>query len=198
MTTNLRAALTVCDYATSPDEARELLDMLGLISGGNITDDFTRVIELDRPDAKGPGARSLYSLQDRGDVKPHNSTAPAALRHMPAPVVVKQENPGTKNLLAASEARKKPCGTLAAKKRHRRNGEDCAVCDPVTLTDPLGAQRKREARRKKGISPRALQPCGTEAANKRHKANGEPVCDECKRARNEAEQRRKAAKRVAA
>jgi hypothetical protein len=51
-----------------------------------------------------------------------------------------------------------PCGTSAARKRHKKHGETCEPCTPKTVTP---------------------QPCGTRAAYKRHYAHGEAPCDPC-------------------
>jgi hypothetical protein len=98
-----------------------------------------------------------------------------------------------------------PCGTNAAKNRHRRNGETCETCVPVRReTHPCGTWQSRRRHKRNNetcgvcattartvpstprtTKPRELKPCGTIAAAKRHFAHGEPVCEPCRRAVNE-------------
>jgi hypothetical protein len=64
----------------------------------------------------------------------------------------------------------KPCGTSAAYRRHRRDGEE-----------PCHACREAEALRSRGGRPRIpLQPCGTRAAYIRHVKRGEEPCADCR------------------
>ena len=52
-----------------------------------------------------------------------------------------------------------PCGTIAARRRHNKQGQTCETC--------------------KAGPPTPLQPCGTPAAWRRHRAHGETPCDAC-------------------
>jgi hypothetical protein len=59
-----------------------------------------------------------------------------------------------------------PCGTRAARRRHKERGETCNTCPPIQ-------------------KPRPLQPCGTRAAYDRHTKENTPYCDPCRQARRE-------------
>jgi hypothetical protein len=88
-----------------------------------------------------------------------------------------------------------PCGSKAAKNRHRRNGETCPECAPVSQKiHPCGTwqSRRRHARNnetctvcdasktthKAPLTPRELAPCGTPSAKRRHRNRGE-TCQTC-------------------
>jgi len=60
-----------------------------------------------------------------------------------------------------------PCGTIAARRRHKKHGETCEPCTP---------------------KPLQLQPCGTPAAYKRHYKNGETPCEPCHTAHLKADE----------
>ena len=70
----------------------------------------------------------------------------------------------------------KPCGTVAAARRHMKAGEE--LCGPC-----LEARRRYDRERR----PRRtrLQPCGTNAAYQRHLHHGEEPCDACREAARE-------------
>ena len=99
-----------------------------------------------------------------------------------------------------------PCGTRAAKQRHRNNGESCDVCAMTggRVIHECGTwqSRRRHARNNETCTvcdaskpvtkepraprePKTPQPCGTAAAVKRHRYNNEPVCDLCRQADRE-------------
>lgn len=59
------------------------------------------------------------------------------------------------------------CGTWQSRRRHKRNNETCTVCDNSKPTPKPRTQ------------PRELAPCGTQAARKRHKRANDTVCDTC-------------------
>lgn len=74
-----------------------------------------------------------------------------------------------------------PCGTEAARKRHRKDVEPpCAICEAEAdrrYQERIGAhwqQVRAEAERR--------NPCGTRAAADRHRRKGEPLCEPCKEA----------------
>jgi hypothetical protein len=61
-----------------------------------------------------------------------------------------------------------PCGTRAARRRHKDHNETCTTCGP--------------------INPRPEpQPCGTPAAYQRHKRHGETPCEPCRTAYRQAD-----------
>jgi len=68
-----------------------------------------------------------------------------------------------------------PCGTIAARRRHKKHGETCEPCTP---------------------KPVVLQPCGTPAAYKRHYKNGETPCEPCHEAHLKADETYRRAKGV--
>lgn len=82
----------------------------------------------------------------------------------------------------------RPCGTKAARQRHKARGETCVTCTPEPQKlSPCGTYngRRRHARRGETCQvcdklPRTkpLAPCGTEAARRRHHANNQ-TCDTC-------------------
>ncbi|MCL1871839.1 MAG: hypothetical protein FWF90_15695 [Promicromonosporaceae bacterium] len=72
------------------------------------------------------------------------------------------------------------CGTEAAYKRHRRNGED--ACEPCLEAHRLTYKPK----------PRELTPCGTNSAYNRHHKNGEQPCEPCRKARRDYLRERRA------
>jgi hypothetical protein len=77
-----------------------------------------------------------------------------------------------------------PCGTWQARRRHARNGEQCDACaKKPERTAPTPTPPK---------TPAPPKPCGTEAALKRHRYHNEPPCEPClKGARDRAETHRR-------
>lgn len=68
----------------------------------------------------------------------------------------------------------KPCGTRAAYKRHRRNGEEpCEACKKANTAENRDAQQRYNEKRR---------PCGTSAAYRRHLRAGEEPCALCREA----------------
>lgn len=123
---------------------------------------------------------------------PRKSTAPPGL-FAPAPevVVAKRVKAPVKDGSGSNEARRRPCGTEAAAKRHVRSGEPlCDVC-----------QAGRDARRKTPYRPKRTttpgQRCGTKQGYEDHLAHGETTCQPCKDAMA-ADARRRYALRAAA
>lgn len=89
------------------------------------------------------------------------------------------------------------CGTKAAMDRHRRNKEQCKVCDEIASIRAEQATPKKARpvkdksdRSKYGANGRRLMPCGTEAAAKRHKREFQPLDWPCEKARRIAEAKR--------
>jgi len=82
----------------------------------------------------------------------------------------------------------KPCGTKAARQRHKARGETCATCTPEPQKlAPCGTYngRRRHARNNETCQvcdklPHAkpLAPCGTHAARRRHQTNNQ-TCHTC-------------------
>jgi hypothetical protein len=64
------------------------------------------------------------------------------------------------------------CGTKAARARHRRMKEECAICEE-------GLRNRQDERAEQRL------PCGTTAAARRHESAGEPLCYDCRESRNE-------------
>ena len=70
-----------------------------------------------------------------------------------------------------------PCGSMAAARRHWRNGEDpCDACREAELE----YQRAR-----KGSEPFRPAACGTVSGYRRHRRDGEQACVECRAANAE-------------
>jgi len=68
----------------------------------------------------------------------------------------------------------KPCGTMAAARRHWRDGEEpCAPCREAEL---------RYQRNRTGAKPFQPATCGTVSGYRRHLRSGEAACRECKAA----------------
>jgi hypothetical protein len=61
------------------------------------------------------------------------------------------------------------CGTWQSRRRHKRNNETCTVCD---ATKPAPKEPKEPN------TPRELAPCGTPSAKRRHRNRGE-TCTTC-------------------
>jgi hypothetical protein len=75
----------------------------------------------------------------------------------------------------------KPCGTVAAYRRHFRNGETpCEACRAAENARQVARYRKRHPDAKP--RPDELQPCGTAAAYGRHVHAGEATCEPCRKA----------------
>jgi hypothetical protein len=80
----------------------------------------------------------------------------------------------------------RPCGTKAAKQRHKARGETCAACTPPPpKQSPCGSYNARRRHKRRGETcetcgthANRLAPCGTEAARRRHQANKQ-TCDTC-------------------
>lgn len=87
-----------------------------------------------------------------------------------------------------------PCGTYAARARHRRNNVICETCGPIGVPrkplSPCGTKAAKRRHAKRGETcvtctpaPRPpLQPCGTTGAWHRHVKRGETPCEPCKQA----------------
>lgn len=83
---------------------------------------------------------------------------------------------------------REPCGTMAAARRHYRNGEKpCDACREAEL------QYQRE---RKGSKPFRAAQCGTVGGYRRHLKAKERACPEC-RAANAANMREYLARRAA-
>lgn len=160
---------------TCPD-ADELLLMLGVVDeqGALLPDDDREIA----PTAAGPEVRKSAAVERPDDhrVRPKVSTAPDALRNLPAVVVEvkpKQRRRGGRGVKStefteasreANSRREAPCGTPSAKRRHKRRGEPiCELCAVVPLTDPNGAARKAKYRRARGVQPRNFASTATRA-----------------------------------
>jgi hypothetical protein len=81
-----------------------------------------------------------------------------------------------------------PCGSKAAKSRHRRNGETCDACGPAGQeTHPCGTWQSRRRHGRNGeqcdACAHVLAPCGTNAARRRHARNNE-TCPTCTKTRH--------------
>ena len=88
----------------------------------------------------------------------------------------------------------KPCGTVAAYRRHVFNGE--IACGPC-LAASSAYSLARYHRTKPKQQPKPLHPCGTHAAYKRHLRRGEDTDATCREA-NYTYHREYKAKRKAA
>jgi hypothetical protein len=78
-----------------------------------------------------------------------------------------------------------PCGTWQARRRHARNGEQCDACAPKP--------KRAEPEPTPPPTKKQLKPCGTDAAIHRHRYHGEPACETClKGARDRAAAERRA------
>lgn len=194
------------------DEARQLLDMLGLIAGyrgREILPDDTRVYALAAlgcagNDADEPPARHV----DPGGPAGHVATTPAGLRNMP---------PGPLRPTAAPRRRPEAeCGTPAGLRRHRNLQE--SSCEPCREAERV-YQRNYRARRRAAAQPppaaerprrtslppeplepepetpppptrggRPRPPCGTRSGYQSHGRHGEQPCPACRDA-NAAAQR---------
>lgn len=173
MTAHERVAAYV--RRTQPDAA-ELLLMLGVVAeNGALLPDDNREIDIA---AAGPEVAKASMLERPDDhrVRPKVSTAPDALRNLPAVVVEvkpKQRRRGGRGVKStefteasreANRQREAPCGTASAKRRHKRRGEPiCELCAVVPLTDPNGAARKAKYRRARGVQPRNFTSTATRA-----------------------------------
>lgn len=208
MTAHERVAAYV--RRTCPD-ADELLLMLGVVDElGVLQPDDEREIEVA---SAGPEVRKSAAVERPDDhrVRPKVSTAPAALRNLPA-VVVQPRLGGrggrgvkstefTEASREANKRREAPCGTPAAKRRHRRRGEpECETCARTPMTHPGGKARSEKFRRAHGIEPRTstatpaqiaareemmrgrYAPCGSIGAYRRHLRHGDPIDEACKQA----------------
>jgi len=71
--------------------------------------------------------------------------------------------------------RPKPCGTVAAAKRHRSRGE--APCDECRK-----AERERAAKRLSKVPATTREECGTDRGYHKHHAAGEVTCQSCRKA----------------
>jgi len=78
----------------------------------------------------------------------------------------------------------KPCGTMAAARRHWRHGEE--LCEPCREAE-LEYQRGRT-----GAKPFRPAACGTVGGYRRHRRAGEQACAECLAANAEAARKYKA------
>lgn len=65
----------------------------------------------------------------------------------------------------------KPCGTMAAARRHWRHGEE--LCDACRKAE-LEYQRARH-----GWQPARTAACGTVSGYRRHRRKGEQACPDC-------------------
>lgn len=168
-------------------DADLLLEMIGVTVDGQLQADDDR--DYGDVDTAQLGSRSkadkVASLYDDMRVQPAVSTAPEALRNLPAPVVevakVKAKpkraqapklpgKPPTRRAHTGQGRQLAECGTYGAYRRHLRNKE------PI---DPACAEAAREQWRNREGRERYLSPCGTYTAKRRHIRNGEQPCDLC-------------------
>lgn len=71
----------------------------------------------------------------------------------------------------------KPCGTLAARDRHRVRGEEvCEACRAAWNA----YMKEYKAKNKKPAARRPPSPCGTVSGYVRHKRVGDPDCEPCR------------------
>lgn len=141
--THHTAALAVCAHATSTEDARELLTMLGLIDGGQLTDPDIREYLFDGlTDVAPPQPEARHSLSTTRHVTVDRTgwTTPAGLRHLaPIAAPVRPRAPRSVAQMKgppqdSNEANLAPCTTKHARARHKRRGEDCKVCADDLIT----------------------------------------------------------------
>ena len=78
----------------------------------------------------------------------------------------------------------KPCGTIAAYRRHVYHGE--TPCDACWLAQRDAHQKRRERIRSGDHKPEPrgpIQPCGTMGGYQRHRKRLEPTCLPCRKAK---------------
>lgn len=186
----LPAAKAVAKYAATPDEARELLAMLGLVDdAGRIVPDDTRQYDIEgaQPVKTTPKGAQLWEPPAR----PETLTSPATLRVLPPPPKAtrepRQPSPPRKRKRkpVPPELRKvrkqAECGTTSGIRRHTRAGEPpCDACKAARRA----YERKRAEAKRAEREPRSLGPvkCGTVGGPNAHKRRGEDVCDACREA----------------
>lgn len=186
----LPAARTVALHATDLGEARELLDMLGLVDdAGRIRPDDTRQYDIEgaQPVKVNPKGAQLWEPP----ADPSSFTSPPALRVLPPP-----EKPALAPRRPSPPRKRKPrtvppeqrkvrkqaqCGTVSGIRRHTRAGEP--VCEACKAARREYDRKRTEAKRAEA-KPRSLGPvrCGTVGGPSAHKRRGEGVCDVCREA----------------
>lgn len=183
----LPAAKAVVLHAATTDEARELLDMLGLVDGGRIVPDDTRQYDIEgaQPVKTTPKGAHLWEPPDHTET----FTSPPALRVLPPPEQPKPrpaKGKTAKPRVRKSRAvppeqhkprKKTPCGTVSAAARHRRHGEP--MCEPCKEASNA-YDRERWHRRNPDRPPRRQSVCGTFGGYAAHKRRGEDACEPCK------------------
>lgn len=183
---NVFAARAVALHATNRTEARELLDMLGLLDGPRIAADDRRVYTFSNLVSSGGEGNDPLDRRD------HNARPPAGLAHLPP--VQEQPKPtrarkATTPKVTTPRKRTRPkkgtrtrrtvaaCGTTSGYARHRdRNEKPCQACTEA-IRD---YQRAYAARRRPADWQPRTAACGTASGYEKHRRLGEPTCRPCK------------------
>lgn len=190
------------------DEARQLLEMLGLVEPGGreILPDDTRpnvMVDLGKaPGGKNPDASSPLAFADHGR-RPEGMTTPpglATLSPLPAPAPRTKKKPAAKASTPARTRKPRPyvpvptekrkraaiaeCGTTGGYARHVRLKEP--VCTPCReAKNAYWHDRDAQHRQERGLSPRPrkkVAECGTRSGYMRHLRLKEPTCAPCRAA----------------
>ncbi|TFV90419.1 hypothetical protein [Blastococcus sp. CT_GayMR16] len=174
-TTNERAAATICRHATDLAEARELLEICGIVEpgGSEILPDQTggiRVPSIGRmANMDGPPPSPV----DPDEPRARHLTTPPGLRVLPP-------------LSAAPAVRKPP----KPKKAADRDAADDGVRQHGRRTE---AKPRADVPRRQRA---AVAVCGSTGGYARHKRLKESICDPCREAKNAYWRERDAARRV--
>lgn len=197
---HLRAAQTVCRYATGPAEALELLDMLGLVEDGQL------VPVPDPADGGESRGRDGHDVVLAELYAEPQSTAPAALRELSpvaAPQTPTKKAPAARPPVGTAPGphagpvtgRRAPGAAPQVSPSRSHQGTGGGLGAPDAPTEPPTAPPRRRT------GP-ALQPIphgsynGYRAHYRRHEL---PVCDACNdayRARNQAKRAQQRAETV--
>lgn len=176
---NARVHATVTKHCPDADL---ILTMLGITNeAGELLPDDLRDYPINALDT-APGVKPVPQSDPR--VKPRESSAPDALRVLPPIEAPRKPRSAAQKVGPPQEhnnARRQPCGTEAAARRHVYYGETengkllCAEC-----------QAGRDARRgtARRHKPGLVNRCGSRTGYDDHKALGTPVCGPCREAAN--------------
>lgn len=170
--TSLNARVHATVTAHCPD-ADLILAMLGIVNEhGQLLPDDVRDYPISNLDT-APGAQPTPKSDHR--LRPRESSAPDALRVLQPVTTPRKPRSAAQKAgqpQASNNARKQPCGTEAAARRHTYYKEP--LCDECA--------KGRAERKAANVKPPKTAPCGTVGAYQRHLRHNEPTDEPCREA----------------